>query len=224
MLLLLGGALLGLLVYHLYLSSYREQNRYNPVPLEAPSSVMNRQSKAPVSLGFSYYPVDEETLESKLSPKPFMAPLYDIPLDAELQEYTYSLCQEYNVDYELVLAIMERESRFMVGIRDNVNENGTRDRGLMQINQSNWKWLSAQGLDVNIPEDNIEAGVMVISDYVAKYGETNALIAYQCGEARMRELVEQGYITQYATEVLGSRNFPLVSPEQAKSRETEALA
>ena len=36
----------------------------------------------------------------------------DLPLSEELQRYTYNRCQELGLEYEMVLAIMWRESRF----------------------------------------------------------------------------------------------------------------
>src|SRR5690606_36348654 len=37
---------------------------------------------------------------------------YDIPLSEELQKFTYETCQEYDIEYELALAVMQLESDF----------------------------------------------------------------------------------------------------------------
>jgi hypothetical protein len=38
--------------------------------------------------------------------------IYDIPLSEEMQAFTFNLCEEYGVDYEMVLAIMDKESDY----------------------------------------------------------------------------------------------------------------
>ena len=34
----------------------------------------------------------------------------DVPMDEELQQYTYTLCHAYDVDFELVMALINQES------------------------------------------------------------------------------------------------------------------
>lgn len=114
-------------------------------------------------------------------------PSGDIPLAPALQEYARAKSAEYGVRYEVVLAVMESESLFNADIRDNVNRDGSRDRGLMQINECNWSWLREEyGLDINDPADNIEAGILLLAMLQEKHGgEELALVAYQCGSGRM---------------------------------------
>lgn len=124
----------------------------------------------------------------------------DLPLSEELQRYTYNRCQELGLEYEMVLAIMWRESRFQptaVG----VNRNGTRDSGLMQINDINKKWLFEEhGIeDLLDPYQNIDAGTAMLAGYFSKYGENFALMAYQYGEQGMLEKAKQGIETNDLT-------------------------
>lgn len=62
-------------------------------------------------------------------------PEYDIPLDKELQEFTYQMCQEQELSYETVLGVMCLESE---GTFDSelvcVNGKDNQDQGIMQIN------------------------------------------------------------------------------------------
>lgn|GEM_PF-2198825 len=140
---------------------------------------------------------------------------YDIDLSIDLQRHTVEICRENGVDPDLVLAIMWHESRFIPDVRDNVNTNGTHDRGLMQINQCNWGWLMEKGLDVNNPYDNVSSGVLMLSMMLEKYTVEQALMAYQCGESRMRELWQQGYVTKFVYDILAIEFPKIEQPEVA---------
>ncbi len=134
---------------------------------------------------------------------PYVNPPYsymELPLSEELQRYTHGRCQELGLEYEMILAIMWRESRFQpkaVG----VNRNGTRDSGLMQINDVNKKWLSEEhGIeDLLDPYQNIDAGTAILAGYFSKYSENFALMAYQYGEQGMLEKAKQGMETNDLT-------------------------
>lgn len=124
-----------------------------------------------------------------------------IPLNRELQEYTFQRCSELGLEYELVLAVMWRESRFDSNAL-HLNSNGTFDSGLMQINDINKKWLNEKrGIDnLMDPYQNIDAGTAILGDLYEKYGEHGAMLAYQYGEAGMVRKVNQGVTTSRAVE------------------------
>jgi soluble lytic murein transglycosylase-like protein len=126
-----------------------------------------------------------------------------IPLSRELQEYTFAQCVENGLSYELVLALMWRESRFQV-TAVGYNRNGTRDNGVMQINDVNRGWLLSElGItDLMDPRQNIAAGTAMLGRLTAKYGEHNALMAYQYGETGMRRKLRQGVTTNELIEML----------------------
>ena len=82
----------------------------------------------------------EASQEPDPEPTPAI-PIYDIPLSAELQTYTYQRCEAMGlvapgVDYQTVLALMSKESGYTA---DAVS--GTGDYGIMQINTVNHEWL-----------------------------------------------------------------------------------
>lgn len=110
----------------------------------------------------------------------------DIELTAELQEYAYWECVRAGVDYELMLKLMQHESRFQVNAVG-YNTNGTRDYGLCQINEVNHAWLLRDhGLNVHDPRDNISAGVLIVSMWQEKYpDDVQALACYAAGEQGM---------------------------------------
>lgn len=117
----------------------------------------------------------------------------EIPLSYELQEYSYQTCLEHNIQYELFLAVMWKESRFEHD-QVYVNTNGTTDTGLMQINDVN-RTLLAEVLnitDLRDPQQNIRAGAYLLADLLHKYEETNALVAYQFGEGGMVKREQNG--------------------------------
>lgn len=120
----------------------------------------------------------------------------EIPLGKELQEYTYDLCVENNVDYELVLAVMWRESRFELDATG-YNDNGTQDSGVMQINDCNKKWIANElnVTDLYDPQQNILAGVTMLSEFVDTYGEHDGLMAYGAGETGMQRLKNKEIMT-----------------------------
>ena len=103
----------------------------------------------------------------------------DIPLSDELQEYAYQTAQKYNVDYDLILAIMQTESQY----QNVVSDNGE-DIGLCQINSSNAEWLYKEYGLYNLMEEhqNIEACAVILSKLSDKFDTENEVVmAYNLG-------------------------------------------
>jgi len=126
-----------------------------------------------------------------------------IPMSYELQAYTYEKCVQRGLEYPLVLAVIWRESRFRADAV-NVNRNGTRDSGIMQINDVNRGWLYEQhGIDnLMDPYQNINAGTAMLGAFTHKYGPHYALLAYQFGEAGMKQRVGRGQTTHSLIEMV----------------------
>lgn len=140
------------------------------------------------------------TQEPTPKPEP-TARIYDIPLTKELQEYTFNLCQENNLDYEFTLAVMDQESDYQEKAISKTN-----DYGIMQINKINHEWLSEKlGIDDFLDaEQNILAGVKMLSDLITKYEDPHkALMAYNAGEAGAKKHWDKGTTTSgYSREVM----------------------
>jgi len=129
----------------------------------------------------------------------------EIPLEPIYQIYTYYVCQKYNVDYDLVLAIIDCESAGNVRVL-NHNKNGTNDSGLMQINSLNHEWLSrVLGVtDFCNPFQNIQCGVYMIADLMDRHSDLHKiLMCYNMGEKRTKQLNRRGiYSSKYSRKIL----------------------
>ena len=126
---------------------------------------------------------------------------YDIPLSRELQDYIFSITEQYSVPAEVVIAIIERESDYRPHVTGLAGE-----QGLMQIHPINHEWLSEElGItDYYDPEQNILAGTYLLSRLFNKYDTaTEALMCYNCGETGAKRLWAKGITeTEYTVGIL----------------------
>lgn len=131
---------------------------------------------------------------------------YNIPLSKDLQLYTYNKCVEYGIPehYELILAMMWQESNYRVNLIS-----PTDDYGIMQINSCNHSWLVdlLGPTDFLSANDNINAGVYVISKLLIKYDDVHkALMAYNMGEHGASLNWQAGnYTSSYSRNVVAKR-------------------
>lgn len=106
--------------------------------------------------------------------------------DDELKDYTMELCEEYEVPYSLVLAIMYHESRFIPDV-------GDKYVGLMQVGTTKeiTAFLKNQNedafgntFDLHDPKTNILAGITILQkDIKSSKTIEEAMCKYACGEA-----------------------------------------
>lgn len=125
----------------------------------------------------------------------------DVPMDENLQEYTYWMADAYDIDFAFLMGLIRNESNFQVDVIS-----GTNDYGLMQINQKNHEWLSnAVGVtDFLDPYQNIQAGLYILGNLFEKYDDPHmVLMAYNMGEGGASKLWDQGiYQSKYSNRVL----------------------
>lgn len=136
-------------------------------------------------------------------------------LDEETQEFTYYLCKGYDIDWVLVMALMQKESSF-----DAEAISPTNDYGLMQINKANHQWLSdTLGItDFLDKEQNIRAGVFVLRKLFEQYGDETDLVlmAYNMGCNGAETLWNKGiYTTPYVDDI---RNYQQQFNNQIQER------
>ena len=121
----------------------------------------------------------------------------EIPLTPGWQAYTQDTCRRYGIDYALMLGLMETESSFRF------DADSGWAFGICQIGYINEEWLAADGIDIRSKMGNIEAGCYILADYLERYTESQALMAYNMGEYGATELWEQGiYESEYSRTVL----------------------
>lgn len=140
----------------------------------------------------------------------------DVPLGCDLQEYIFRLSEAYEINFPMVISLIQQESDFNPAA---VSETG--DYGLMQINQVNHAYLSKElGVtDFMDPYQNVKAGMFILRKLFEEYGETEkVLMAYNMGEAGAGQLWEQGVLesnfsrnvlkkqAEYAAEIERSKN------------------
>ena len=112
------------------------------------------------------------------------------------EEYVEKYSKEYNVDENLIFAIIKAESNFDKEIVSNKNA-----KGLMQIMYSTAKDV-ANELKIDILEDdlyneeiNIKIGTKYISDLINKYKNIElACAAYNAGSGNVDKWIDQGVI------------------------------
>lgn len=104
----------------------------------------------------------------------------DLPLDYETQMLLYGACLEFQVDYDLALAVIEQETRYQ-----NVTGDGGDSEGFMQIQRKWWKGLMDEigAADLMNPEDNFRTGCAILRQLLDKYGNTeDALTCFNSGK------------------------------------------
>ena len=113
-----------------------------------------------------------------------------VRLPVEVQEYIWNKCKKVTGDYKnyyaFILGAIELESDFK-RTAIHYNDNGSVDRGLMQINSCNIKSCKRAGL-ISCTDDlwdiykNIDCGFHEMNDYVKKFGVCeSAYYAYNTG-------------------------------------------
>lgn len=118
----------------------------------------------------------------------------DCKMPEEQQEFVYYLCSGYNLDFTLVMALIQHESSFDPNVISNTN-----DYGYMQINAINHDWLTETiGVtDYTDPYQNIRAGVFVLRKLFERYQDTDmVLMAYNMGEMVLLVCGKRGYLKQ----------------------------
>ncbi len=124
-----------------------------------------------------------------------------VPMDVALQKDVHAIANEYGLDWTLLMAIIQKESRFDAQA---VSPGG--DYGLMQINAVNHSRLSIEvGVhDFLDPRENVRAGAYMLKQLLDRYQDIHlALMAYNMGEYGASQMWEQGiYTSAYSREVI----------------------
>ena len=152
--------------------------------------------------------VQEETQSQEAEPVAVTerAPLYDVPLPADLQEHISRLCDQYGVDMPLVLAMIGQESNYNAGALGD----GGNSIGLMQIQpQHHQKRMDRLGVtDLTDPYQNVMVGIDLLAELVGENKGTEwAVTAYNAGAGTADYNKTIGTRTEYAESVMMLREM-----------------
>ena len=127
-----------------------------------------------------------------------------IPLSEDLQRYAYQKCNEYNIEYPVLLGLMRKESTFNPSAKSS-----TGDYGLCQINQCNHNWMRevfGSDWDPMNPYDSIDASVYILDHYSRTYNCDNyhvLLMNYNMGHNNAVECFNSGiYSSKYSRAIM----------------------
>lgn len=127
---------------------------------------------------------------------------FDVPLDAELQDYINNECEVRGVPTSLAIAVIWRESRYVSGLIS-----PTADYGLMQVNAASWPDLIQKLGIKNLLNDyqNCKAGVAILARaWDQAGGDVNmAAMAYKAPNGCLADWAAGVYSTPYSRSVAG---------------------
>ena len=147
------------------------------------------------------HPEEAQAIQEEPAEPDNLAPLYDVPLSAELQLHIRDLCGRYNVDMPLVLAVIGQESNYKAGA---VGDGGS-SIGLMQIQpQHHQARMDRLGvMDLSDPYQNVDVGIDLLAELMGENKGTEwAVTAYNAGAAAADHNRAIGVRSEYADCVL----------------------
>lgn len=134
----------------------------------------------------------EESIPVDTSGRPV---IHDCTLSDDVQQYIYDKCNQYGVPYELIMAIMKKESTFRPGARNGPCV------GLMQLNEKyNSATASSLGVSLYDAKGNALVGIIKVSDLLSRYSIHDALMCYNMGEYGAKKYL--GGSTSYSRKVV----------------------
>ena len=125
---------------------------------------------------------------------------FDVPLEEELQDHIFALCEDARIDPKLVMAIIQKESTFDA---EAIGDRG-RAQGLMQV-QERWHFDRIEELgvtDLLDPYQNVTVGIHFLEELIWLGGGSIewALMAYNGGHGLANERAES--VVEYAEIVM----------------------
>lgn len=174
-----------------------KEDVYQPVEKEKIDETVVKSESTVVT----YSPPAEEIVEPVEPEKRY----FDVPLDEDLQDHIFEVCENYDLDPALLIAMIRKESTYRA---DTMGDNG-RSYGLMQI-QKRWHEARMEKLGVTDLLDPYQ-NVMVGADYLAEiigYGRGLewSLMAYNGGINYANKKTAAGTVSDYVYTVLEYRN------------------
>ena len=126
---------------------------------------------------------------------------FDVPLDENLQDHIFQLCQEREIDPALVFAMIKKESWY----DPNLKGDGGNSYGLMQV-QPKWHQARMDKLgvtDLMDPYQNVEVAIDYLDELFDKGKSLEwTLMAYNGGPSGANKNESKGVVTSYVTIVM----------------------
>lgn len=126
---------------------------------------------------------------------------FNVPLEEDLQDHIFKLCEERGIEPSIIVAMIYRESSFRKSV---IGDNG-RSYGLMQI-QPRWNQKRMEELgctDLLDPYQNVTVGIDIFADLVDEDKSIEwALMAYNGGCAYANRKLAQGSVSNYVKAIL----------------------
>lgn len=151
--------------------------------------------------------VESFTAEAAIFEEPFEdctddgGSYFDVPLDHELQDHIFALCEEKCIDPAIIIAMIDKESKFDIDI---IGDKG-KSYGLMQI-QPRWHKERMEELgvtDLLDPYQNVTVGIDILAELLESGKSLEwALMAYNGGHSYANRLEAEGRLSTYADYVL----------------------
>lgn len=147
---------------------------------------------------------------------------------ADIQALIVSKANQYGVPPNLALGVASHESSFNPNAVNTANANGTKDWGVMQLNDTTVQTMGVSNpLD---PTQNIDAGVRLLSSLLNRYGgdPNQALWAYasgpgNVGPGKTPNATAQGFIN-YVTSYNGGIDTSATSADPGQPFDPNAPA
>lgn len=149
-------------------------------------------------------PVTSETVtdvEIPIEPETPVVRYFNVPLSDDIQDHIFDLCEQYELDPAIVIAMIGRESGYQIRIMGD----GGNSYGLMQI-QPRWHQDRMNSLGcTNLldPYQNISVGLHLLNE-LNGYGKGLewALMAYNGGPSYANRLRADGEVSKYVVDIL----------------------
>lgn len=128
-------------------------------------------------------PLEAEKIEAALVEQGYFRE--DVPLTYIEQDYLQTACDEFGVDYHLMLGLIERETNFR-----NIPGDGGDSFGFCQVQPKWWSELMEEiGVDdLNDPRQNFRTGCAIMAHLTERFGTIeDALTYYNTGHPGVSE-------------------------------------
>lgn len=143
-----------------------------------------------------------EPMDSVTVTEPEEVPMfYDVPLSEELQLHIMAECDKHNIAPEIVIAMIEFESRYQADIIGD----GGESFGLMQIQPKWHQWRMDKLGCTNLldPFQNVTVGIDILAFLIGENADLYwVLMAYNAGPDKATAWLNAGTYTNYATGVV----------------------